>query len=87
MSVHESLPLVITHDEMGMAHLSPNVLEQHCHSNGRWQPSSLEEWVGGPNVGWQVADKIRANRCEGEAFCKIEKVTKLKTERGTSCWL
>ena len=47
----------------------------------------LEEWMGGPNVGWQVADKIRANQCEGAAFCKIEKVTKLKAERGTLRWL
>jgi hypothetical protein len=43
--------------------------------------------VGFLDDGWRVADKLRANRCEGAAFCKIEKVTKLKTERGTSRWL
>ena len=47
----------------------------------------LEEWAGGLNVGWQVADKIRANQCEGVAFCKIEKGTKLKAEKGTLHWL
>ena len=43
--------------------------------------------VGGLGDGWRVAGKLRANRCKGAAFSKIEKVTKLKTERGTSCWL
>ncbi len=43
--------------------------------------------VGGLGDGWQVAGKIRTNQCEGAAFCKIEKVTKLKAERGTSRWL
>jgi hypothetical protein len=44
---HEPLPLVITTDEMEMAHLRMNVLEQHFHSNDspppqmRLQPSSL----------------------------------------------
>ncbi len=51
------------------------------------QGGVLEEWVGGPNVGWQVVDKIQANRYEGVAFGKIEKVTKLKAERGTLRWL
>jgi hypothetical protein len=43
--------------------------------------------VGGLGDGWQVAGKIRTNQCEGAAFCKIEKVTKLKAERGTLRWL
>jgi hypothetical protein len=34
-----------------------------------------------------VAGKLRANRCEEATFLQIEKVTKLKTERGTSRWL
>ena len=34
-----------------------------------------------------MAGKLRANRCEEATFLQIEKVTKLKTERGTSRWL
>jgi hypothetical protein len=41
-------------------------------------------YEGGPSVGWRVAGKLRANRCEGAAFLQIEKFTKLKVERGTS---
>jgi hypothetical protein len=43
MSAHESLPLVMTHYEMGMAHLRMHVLEQHCHSNGRRPPQMRPE--------------------------------------------
>ena len=47
VSAHEPVPLVITTDEMEMAHLRMNVLEQDFHSNGRpppqmrLEPSSL----------------------------------------------
>ncbi len=43
--------------------------------------------VGGLDDGWRVAGKLRANRCEEATFLQIEKVTKLKAERGTSRWL
>ena len=45
VSAHESLPLVITHDEMGMAHLRINVLEQHCHSTGHRPPQIRIHWM------------------------------------------
>jgi hypothetical protein len=47
----------------------------------------VQRVVGGLDDGWRVAGKIRTNRCDGAAFCKIEKNTKLKTERGSSRWL
>jgi hypothetical protein len=34
-----------------------------------------------------VAGKLRANRREEATFLQIEKVTKLKAERGMSRWL
>ena len=40
--------------------------------------------VGGLGDGWRVAGKLRANRFEEATFLQIEKVTKLKAERGTS---
>ena len=43
----------------------------------------LDKWVGSPRLN----DKIRAINVRGRLFCKIEKVTKLKAERGTSRWL
>ena len=43
--------------------------------------------VGGLGDGWRVAGKLRANRREEATFLQIEKVTKLKAERGTSRWL
>jgi hypothetical protein len=40
------------------------------------------------NETWElVAGKHRANRCEEATFLQIEKVTKLKTEKGMLCWL
>jgi hypothetical protein len=43
--------------------------------------------VGFLDDGWQVAGKLQSNQCEEATFLQIEKVTKLKTERGTSHWL
>ena len=43
--------------------------------------------VGFLDDGWRVAGKLRTNRCEEATLLQIEKVTKLKTERGTSRWL
>jgi hypothetical protein len=43
--------------------------------------------VGFLDNGWQVASKLWTNLCEVATFLQIEKVTKLKTERGTSHWL
>jgi hypothetical protein len=81
------------------------VLEQHCHSNGRWPPQMrpkptcpgsrrltdagdrVRKVVGGLGNGWRVAGKLQVDRCEAATFLQIEKVPKLKTEKGTSCWL
>jgi hypothetical protein len=75
------------------------VHEEHCPQNGHQTPqmrpelSSLAHWKWwrgsywksgrGPNVGWQVADKIRANRCEGAASCKLKQLQtwRLREER------
>ena len=43
--------------------------------------------VGFLDDGWRVAGKLRTNRCEEATFLHIEKVTKMKAVRGTSCWL
>jgi hypothetical protein len=40
--------------------------------------------VGFLGDGWRVAGKLRTNPCEEATFLRIEKVTKLKANRGTS---
>jgi hypothetical protein len=96
--------IVVTHDEMEMAHLRMNGCAGTALPS-KWSIQSSQRikidhsspsndvggrvWrvVGGLGDGWQVAGKLQKNWCEEATFLQIEKVTKLKAERGTLCWL